>query len=635
MFRTSPVTTTTATTTDGNGSGHVTLLAGAPTGSTRSRTNSRHVPSNDLPSTVQYDGDMGVPHDVLVDDLFDANADQINLLLADGIDFNVVDGTVAAAVDPNSPWILFKGRSTDTWFYAPRWGRLKLRPDGSPAFTLTAKVKNNPDGSRDWVGGTLAFLFELAQELPSAQEIREWHDRIRSLHGIVPRGSGFNFQPLQLTKGKLNVFGMDSKVLPGQQLKDIEIGASSSIAFAFDLTGEAAEQYYKQIQSGANIPPQIAIVCDFRYRYVLPTCRIRVSGYKKKTYDYFSENVRARASYWGLVGGSYDRSTTRVEVKNSGGLNVDIVGTPPAGFDLTKLMDALFDRFLMKEAGAWIEPDATPVQAPAPRGFFGGASYSMKRVNISDTDQWSGTFDFAEIGEEVHKLSFNFESAFSSLDASRHTVLIEDDRKLELKICIGKSTLVDQIAAVATYTRSGQPVRVTVPDTGAEGGIVTGIMQYSAGLEPKPTSAQIEAAIMFPSPHRSYTMTKTVPVSDSGAVLALFPENFIQRTELLFIFNYTDSSSLAICQWKWTPPPGSTSLPIQRAVRVAVDQNAINFPSTQIEFPLPPSDAGGVLKVKVQGLRGDWAGQQTSEFTLNLGDQSIAVDWGGPLVVGS
>lgn len=595
----------------------------------------RWVSSTSTSAKLQYDGDGGRSFPTLVDDLFDSTSAKINLLTASGIDFNVVDGTVAAAVDPNSPWILFKGRSTDTWFYAPRWGRLKARPDGSPAFSLTAKVKNNPDGSRDWIGGTLAFLFELAQELPNQQEIAAWHQRIRDLHGIVPRSGAFTFQPLQLTKGKLNVFGMDINVLPGQVLKDIEIGASSSIAFAYDLTGPAAEQYYKQIQQGASVPPQIAVVCDFRYRYVLPTCRISVSGYKKKTYDYFSQNIRARASYWGLVGGSYDRSQTRVDLRNTGGLVVDIVGTPPAGFDVGKLQDALFDRFLIKEAGAWIQPDATPVQAPSPRGFYGGASYSMKTVNISDTDQFTGEFNFADIGEDVHKLSFNFESAFSSLDPARHTALIEDDRKLELKICIGKCELVDKIATVATYTRSGQPVRVTVPDVGSEGEIVTGIMQYSAGLEPKPTSAQIEAAILFPSPYRSYTLKQTIPVSDAGAVIPLFPDNFVQRTELIFIFDFADVTSLAVCQWKWTPPAGSNSQPIQRAVRIAVDPNTLNFPSTPILFPLPPDDAAGKLEVVVRGLRGDWAGKQTPTFQLNLGDQSIAVDWTGPLVIGS
>lgn len=581
---------------------------------------------------ISFSGDGGEPIPALQPDLFDSDAPELDLRSASGVDFNLVDGTVAAAVDPNSPWVLFKGSGRDTWFYAPRWGRLGRRPDGSPAFSLTAKVQNNADGSRTWMGGTLGFIFELAQELPSSEEITEWHKRIKDLHGIVPRGSGFNFQPLQLTQGKMNVYGLDGKVIPGQPLKDISIGASSSIAFAVDLTPEAAEQYYKQIKSGSDIPPTVAIVCDFNYRYVLPTCKISVSGYKKKTYDYFSENVRARASYWGLVGGSYDRSKTRVDLRNSGGLTIDIVGSPPDGFDISKLQDALFDRFLTKEAGAWIQPDATPVRASSPRGFFGGASYAMKRVNISDTDRWSGEFTFADITSEVHNLSFNFESAFSSLDPDKHAVLIEDDRKLDLKIVIGSSPIVDRVATVATYTRDGSPVRVSVPDVDGQGGITSGIMQWSAGLEPKPTSAQAECAVIFDSPFRSYVHKETRPVSDAGAVLALFPDNFVQRTDVLFIFDFEDLGSMGVCQWKWTPPAGSDSLPLQRAVRISAGDNEYDMPSTQIEFPLKPSDAaGGKLELKVKGLRGDWRNKETPTIELDLGQGSVAVDWTGTI----
>src|SRR5262249_48700978 len=154
---------------------------------------------------------------------------KVSLEASGGADFNLVDSSVAPAIEPSSPWVLFKGYGNDTWFFAPRWGRLAKRPDGTPNFTLTVKRQTLQTGEQKYIGGTLAFFFELAQELPSTQQINEWHERIKALYQIVPSTGRFNFQPLGLFKGKLNISGLDSKILPGQVTKDIDIGASSTI----------------------------------------------------------------------------------------------------------------------------------------------------------------------------------------------------------------------------------------------------------------------------------------------------------------------------------------------------------------------------------------------------------------------
>jgi hypothetical protein len=209
-------------------------------------------------------------------------------------------------------------------------------------------------------------------------------------------------------------------------------------------------------------------------------------------------------------------------------------------------------------------------------------------------------------------------------------VLIEDDRKLDLKNVIGSSPIVERVATIATYLRAGNPVRLEVPDVGGAGGITNGIIQWSSGLEPKPTSAQAECAVIFRSPFRAYTHVETRPISDAGAVLAFFPDNFVQRSQILFVFDYTDLASMGICQWKWTPPSGSDSLPLQRAVRISAGENEYDLPSTEIVFPLKPTDAqGGTLQLKVKGLRGDWRDKETPTIDIALGHGSVAVDWTG------
>lgn len=557
-------------------------------------------------------------------------APMMDLSQASGIVFNVVDGGHEGL--PSLPWQLFKGHSPDVWFFAPSQGRLALRPDGTPALMLTAKVRNNPDGSRTWVGGTLSFLIQVAQELPSAEVVASWHDLIRA-QGILPRGNSFQFQPLPLTLGRLNAYGLEDKVQPGgQPLRDVPIGSSSAIAFALNLTGDAAETYYKQFVGRNPIPPSVAIVCSFKYQKKLPSCQIRMWGSKKKTYDYFSDSLKARASYWGLVNASFERSRVRADLKNVGGFQLEVIGTPPPGIDIAKLTDALTDKFLLQEAGPWIKPDPTPADASSPGGFFGGVSYSMKTVNISAEETFSGEIVVSDLIMEPHDISFNFESAFASLDPAKHSALIEDDRKLDMKVVIGNCPLVQQSTSVASYTREGQPVRVQVPDLTGSGGITSGIIQWSAGLEARPTSAQMETAFIFNSPYPSYLVKRTIPISDSGAVIAYFPDNFVQRTDVLFIFEGTSADNLALCQWKWTPPPGSPSLPVSRVVRVVADANPLNLASTQILYPLREEDVvgGGKLELKVKGIRGEWAGKETPAMTLHLGQGSIAVDWSGP-----
>mgnify|MGYP001224356816 FL=1 len=550
-----------------------------------------------------------------------------NLRDAAGAEFNLVDSSVAPAIEEGSPWILYKGLGSDKWFFAPRWGRLAKRPDGSPNFTLSVKRQTLPSGEQKYVGGTLSFFFELAQELPSSQELDEWHDRIKQLYSIVPSTGRFNFQPMNLTKGKLNVYGLDGKILPGQVTKDIDIGASSTIAFAYELTGDAAEAYYKQIKLGTAVPPQVALVADFKYRYKYPTCSIWVHGNKRKTYDYFSVNVKARASYWGLVNGAADYSSTRADLRSTGAIQVDVLGSP-TGVDKDKLIQALTDRFILQEVGQWIVPDPTPVSAPEPGGFFGGVSVAMKSVNLSASEEWDIRMNFADIMEDIHKLSFNFESAFTTLDFNKNVVLIDDDRKLDLKVVIGPCNYIDRVATVASYVKDGQPIQVRIPDVDGIGGITTGVIQWAAGIEPKPTSAQFELAAVYKSPFTSYTYKETRSISDQGALLTFLPNNYINRSELVFVMPYTDRASVAVCQWKWTPPPASTSAPVSRIIRIGVDQTVdFNPASVPIEFPLSPGDyTGGKLEVALRGIRGDWAGKQ-SQFELSVGADAKIVEW--------
>jgi hypothetical protein len=558
--------------------------------------------------------------------------------------FNLVDGTVAIATDPQMPFVLFKGYNPDTWFYAPRWGRIAKNPNGEPAFTITKKVRNNPDGSKTTLGGVLSFMVELVTELPDERQRQVWDRLIKTLYNLQPQAGAFNFQPLRMTHGKMNVSGLDMYARPGQPLKDIDVGASSSIGFAIELTPDGADHFAAMVgASPVPFPPQVAILFSFKYQYLIPQCDIQAHGFKKKTYDYFSVNARARASYFGLVNGSFNYQSVRADLRQMQGLDVSVVGNPPQGVDLQKLLDSVFDRFVKMEVGQWIQPDPKPVEAPAPGGFFGGVSVAMKSVNLSDEARFDEHLSFAGINEEIHQVSFNFEQQLGAFDPRKHVFIEEDDIKLPFKLAIGSSEKVKIVVPSASYTTTTGPRNVqTRTVDGNVGGLSEGIIQFT--WPQRPTSAQISLIVNFVPPFGSgYEFRSTQPVSDTGAAFLFEPDQFVQRTRIFFIMAATteDLTSKALFKWEWTPPQaGGTPRPkVSGFFLVTPDLNGIsnNLPTYDIEFPYHPDDWRGEgtpkIQYKVQGLTGEWK-NRTASGAISIGETSLAFDWTGVTSIG-
>jgi len=558
--------------------------------------------------------------------------------------FNLVDGTVAVATDPQMPFILFKGYNPDTWFYAPRWGRIAKGPDGEPAFLITKKVRNNPDGSKTTVGGVLSFMVELVVELPGPDQLQKWTNLIKTLYNLQPTAGTFSFQPLRLAPGKMNVSGLDMYAREGQPLKNIDVGASSSIGFAVELTPDGADHFAAML--GATplpFPPQVSILFDFKYQYLVPQCVIQATGSKKKTYDYFSWNAKARASYFGLVNGSFDYQSVRADLRQSQALDVRVVGTPPAGVDQAKLLDSIFDMFVKMEVGQWIQPDPKPVEAPAPGGFFGGVSVSMKSVNLSDSAQFDETLSFSGIMDNLHQVSFNFEQQVGQLDPRKHLFIEQDDIKLPFKLAIGNCDKVKLIAPSASYTTASGPQNVQCQAvSGAEGGLTEGVIQFT--YPQRPTSAQVSLLVNFVAPFGpGYVFQQTQPVSDTGAAFLFEPDQFVQRTQIFFIMAMTaaDPNSRALFKWEWTPPQdGNEARPkLSGYTLVSLPPNGDpnNIPTYEIEFPYRPNDWKGEstpkIQYKIQGLSGEWKNKAASG-TISIGETSLALDWDTVAAVG-
>ncbi|MBR1033885.1 hypothetical protein [Bradyrhizobium liaoningense] len=555
--------------------------------------------------------------------------------------FNLVDGTVAIVTSERQPFVLLKGYDQDKWFFAPRWGRLATNPNGRPAFTITKKVRNNPDGSRTTLGGQISLMVDLVVQLPNDDTRQEWAALIKAIAQLNPRSGAFNFQPLPLSKGKMNIYGLDQFLAPGQKTKDVPVGASSTIAMVFDLNPDGADYFYTLV--GMNTAsPTVAIMLEFQYDRFIPKCLVQARGLKKKTYDFFSADAKARASYFGLVSGSGEYSNIRKELRSIDGLDVSIIGEPPAGIDQQKLLDSLQDQFIKLEVGQWIDPSkSTPANAESPGGYYGGVSVAIKQEHFSDEERFDRRISFARIEQEMYQASFSFEQQVSKLLPAEHAFLIQDDKKLPFLVTASASNVVRLYAIAAAYGAGSDATAIRFDSIDAKkGGIASvngvpgGIIQFPAGGI-IPTSAEVTATIDFDPPMNGYLYRQTVPITPSGASFYIQPDVFVQNTSLFFSFTLdaTDPKSKALFQWKFTSTNGPNT--VGGAILILPDPNGAmyNVASYLIRFPFHPNDvkidgSGPKIEFAMKGVAGDWRGRQ-SNGTIELQSASLEIDWIG------
>ncbi|MCW2901991.1 MAG: hypothetical protein JWO67_4256 [Streptosporangiaceae bacterium] len=581
----------------------------------------------------------------LVQDPF-AEDSLLDLTTAAQSDFNLVDKAGGGVVSSDTtPWVvLYKGTASNTYYFANRWARMAQNlATHEPVFSLTKKVHNNPDGSQTTIGGILSFMIDLAPNFPTPAQAQDWTTRIKSENSVQPPPSGFTFLPLNLSGGKMTVSGLDKFAKPGQQLTDIDIGAAASPGFAIELNPDGADHFAAMLGSPTPLPPQVGIMCNFKYQYIVPQCQVRATGFSKKLYNYFSVDAKARASYFGLVNASAEYERIRAELRTSEALNVTFVGTPPPGVDQGKLLDSIFDMFIKLQVGQWIDTNTKPLEAAPPGGFFGGVSVAIKDVQISESAQFDSTISFSGIKEDVHQVSFNFEQQLGQFDPAKHLFIELDPVRLPFKLAIGSSDKLKAVVPSASYTTSTGPRTVRCdPVDGKIGGLGLGVIQYV--WPQKPSSAQISLTVEFDSSYGSgYEYQETQAVSDIGAAFTFQPDQYCQRTGVFFVMSMTttDVTARALFTWRWSPPPdGGPARPmISGFAVVTLDPtgNPNNVPNYQIAFPYQPKDYTGALtpkvQYKIQGLTGEWKSHVASG-EIAIGERVIAVDWDMPVSIG-
>jgi hypothetical protein len=477
-------------------------------------------------------------------------------------DFNVADGSVATILKEGSPMSLLKGYQRNTWFYAPRAARITRSDDGRPHFVVARNRVHLPGGGGfETVGGVFAAQLELAVPLPNQQEQDEWTEHIGSSSSIFPVGGGsFRFQPMRLRSGKMSILGVDQYVTDPAALIDVPIGASSTIPVSLELNKLGADTFAFALNSSDFALLPLTVYMSFSYDMVVPKCHYKITAHNRKVYDYFSYNVKARASYWGWVGAQTDIQRTREELVSSGAIKIEQI-SPPEGLDnerIKELERSLIDTWTKNVLAQIAEkPEMNPADAPKPGGFFGGISVSMKSYHQVQDLQLSAEYNYSQLSEEPYSMSFVFGPQFAELDPSEFLIDVIDDNKLPIVINLTKDERIYRYSGQYGYRKEdGTLVAHAITDVpGNQGGVLTGNIQFSPS-EPMPEKTETQLSVDWEDTNWEDRIEKHVLANgESGAAFQYSPGNNISRILLITDLELLEPGAISVITWKTSMPP--------------------------------------------------------------------------------
>jgi hypothetical protein len=479
-------------------------------------------------------------------------------------EFNVADGSVATILKQGSPLALMKGYQPNTWFYAPRAAVITRTPDTAqrPLYMVVRNRRRLSGGQGfETIGGVFACQLELAVPIPSLEEQNEWTEHIRIVSSIRPVGSNsFRFQPMRLRSGRLSIQGADQYVLDPARLRDIPIGASSTIPITLELNKLGADTFAAALSAPQGNGLPVTGFMQFQYDLVVPECHYKITANNRKVYDYFSVNVKARASYWGLVGAQTDIQRTREELVSSGGIVIEQVSAP-AGFNnerIKQLENAIVDSWIKNVLNKIAEkPQMNPAEAPDPKGFFGGVSVSLKSYTEIQNLNLSAEVKYSTILPETYSLSYVFGPLLGQGNPRDHLLDVNEDNKLPIVINLCKDERIHRYTGQFGYRKTdGTFVANALTDVrGAVGEVLTGAIQFAVG-EPMPDKTEVQLSVDWNEADWEDRLEKhTVQNNDSGASFLFSPGNNIAKIKLVTDLEMADAGTISIINYKTQMPP--------------------------------------------------------------------------------
>jgi hypothetical protein len=517
--------------------------------------------------------------------------------------FNVADGNVGPIYRDGSPLAVIKGLQPNTWFYVPRAARIAKQETTKAPLFLVARNRVHAENGQGLktLGGLFAAQLDVTAPAPSLDEMNQWTEQIKLAADIAPEQSrSFRFQPLRLRDGKMNIIGVNDYVVDPKALVDIPIGASTTVPITLQLNPKGADMFASALKTNHVVTLPLVVSLNFKYDMVLPACHYKITADLRRVYDYFSINAKARASYFGLVGGQADISVTRQALETSGAIQIEQISRPD------KLTEERVKQLEDSIVQAWTKnvlrmitnpPTMDPAVAPNPQGFFGGVSVSMKSFREVESLNLSAEYNSQQVLETDFSMSYVLGQEFAILDSERFLLDVNDDNKLPIVINLAKTSEINLYSGQFGY-RKPDGIAVTNSITavkGEEGAVLSGQIQYAAN-EPRPGSVNVQLSMDWINSNWEDRVDEVnLEVKDSGVAFEFSPANYIVNTQILTDLEMLPPGSISVISWR-------TQLPAHQGRPVKVYSGASHL----LGKGNPDTDGGSGL----------FRGEQTIKFPI-------------------
>jgi hypothetical protein len=453
----------------------------------------------------------------------------------------------------------FKATAPDTWFYAPRAGRIAM--DGDKYRAVLVRNRKKSAGGLDTKGGIFSTQINLAPIVGTIEEERAWTDAIKRNSPFVPVGlDRLTFRSLGLRNGRMTISGLEGTVADPAAYRDVPIGVQTTLPISLPLTADGADTLWGILGTSAGFPMNVRF--DFDYDVLYPGAHYKITADTKKVHDYFRLNMKARASYYGLVGAQTDLDVTRKELTGSGAVVIDWIARPE-GFDdsrLTQLQNSILDAFAKSALNLMVADVVADHDAPDPDGFFGGVTVKLKDFREVENLDLSGEFRENDLRTQDFSFCVSF-AQLRNLDRAQYGVDVTGDNTIPVTLNLGKDPEhVRKYFMQYGYRKAdGSFNGASAESTGGDGLLLQGVVQWDP-REPEPNETEIQFAVDYERlSWEDYSVQLERDNGPSGVLYVFTPGTYIQQIAVVSDLTRSDEGEFASLEWHtiFAPnPPG-------------------------------------------------------------------------------
>jgi hypothetical protein len=288
----------------------------------------------------------------------------------------------------------------EQWYYVPDRPRLYERVSNQvaePEFTLLKYQFDDPQHHGNLLeGGLLQFSSSLMLPSDVIEGLRDQISGRRSISKEIIRLSA-----MPIKSADVLIYTPQSATLLAEAPKGNGIAptfATQKMVFTVPLTAIGADVYAGLVDSATGVP----VMVSYTYEGLTPPGGFTVFVDYDQTYRHYSESssFRAEASYLGLFGGGYTRTSESIfnELVNSHCIRVDL--TVGENFTMAQAQGYLqpilarINSELLEASKPPDKVDPAKASAAAKGGWWGSVNYSVATKSEVDRKHGTETFDF-------------------------------------------------------------------------------------------------------------------------------------------------------------------------------------------------------------------------------------------------